>query len=66
MKKIFTQVLMTFAIVAGVFVAQAQNATTINHAEAVGSGNTPMVPMPGTQALIERNLHVHSSYLVVD
>ncbi|MBK9045313.1 MAG: T9SS type A sorting domain-containing protein [Bacteroidetes bacterium] len=53
MKKIFTQVLMTFAIVAGVFVAQAQNATTINHAEAVGSGNTPMVPMPGTQALID-------------
>jgi hypothetical protein len=53
MKKIFTQILMTVAMVAGVLVAQAQNATTINAAEAVGSGNTSMIPLPGTQAILD-------------
>ena len=53
MKKIFTQILLTSAFVSGVFIAQAQNAGTNNQAEAVGTGNTPGVTMPATQAVLD-------------
>jgi len=53
MKKIFTQILLTSAFVSAVFVAQAQNLGTSSQAEAVGTGNTPGVSMPATQAVLD-------------